>query len=125
MFIPPFSTDSETGTWDDELDSEEEEEEEEDYDVDNLSEGMLSRLANPHLSDRDKSGNTYPNRKLSLGDEEDEVEDEDEVVENKEATIEANIPEGEKAETVSSLATAGGEESGYSSSLEDNNHPNT
>jgi hypothetical protein len=123
MFIPPFSTDSETGTWDEELDSEEEEEE--DYDVDNLSEGMVYRLANPHLSDRDRSGNTYPNRKLSLGDEEDEVEDEDEVVENKEATIEANIPEGEKAETVSSLATAGGEESGYSSSLEDNNHPNT
>jgi hypothetical protein len=119
MFIPPFSTDSETGTWDGELDSEEEDDE----DVDSSSEEMVSRLANPHLSDKDKSDNSYPDPEVSLGDEEDEEEDEDEFVENNGVDLALKVPEGEEAASVGSVATAGGEESGYSSSMEDNIHP--
>jgi hypothetical protein len=118
MFIPPFSTDSETGTWDEELDSWEGDYDEE---VGNSSDNMMSRLADPHRPDKHEFDNLYPRREPSVGDEEDDDEDEDDVDGGKRATA-VPKPEEEKAETVSSVATAGGEESGYSSSMEDNIH---
>ncbi|RKU41181.1 hypothetical protein DL546_000418 [Coniochaeta pulveracea] len=120
MFIPPFSTDSETGTWDEELDSEEEYDE----DLGNSSDNVVPRLAGPHLSDGNKFVHPYTDRSRSVGDQHNQDEDEDDVDDYKGATVVPNL-EGAKADTVSSVATAGGEESGYSSSMEDNIHNTT
>lgn len=122
MFIPPFSSSSEADTYyDEELDSGDEEDE----DVDYSSEEIMSQLANPHQSDN-KSDNTYPeDQDLSSNDEEDEAGDGEDV------NMALNVPGAAKRasggktpdtrNTGSSVATAGGgDESGYSSSVEDN-----
>ena len=119
-FYPPFSNSSDSDADSDELDSE---------DDDVGDEEILSRRVNPHLSD-----NTYPDDEdLTSGDEEDEV-DPDVVemggvepeptllVEERRSRSASAGQRGGSADLVhsgSSVATAGGAESGYLSSMED------
>ncbi|KAH8880374.1 hypothetical protein GQ53DRAFT_543818 [Thozetella sp. PMI_491] len=125
LFFPPFSTDSSSGSPGDGLAS----------DMDDpsgetsVSQALISQRANPHQSD-----NTYPDdEELSSNDEEDEVDEDD----GRYPAPPGNIPlhrgqqrpgvphrvvsgsTGAIVETGSSAATAGGAESGYTSSMEE------
>jgi hypothetical protein len=131
IFIPPFSTDSDTESDEDELISEDQDASDDEL----ISEGLISQRANPHNSD-----NTYPdNEELSSNDEEDEVDENDDSLSEEHAfkceRTSRTIPQGiatagttsvpvavaqqEQFRTESSVATAGDAESGYSSSIED------
>ena len=114
MFIPPFSTDSSSGGYDDELDSDDEEDSEEDM----SSESLISKLGNPRLSD-----NTVPERGRPSSTEEDSDEHEGMIIADLESSSDraaGKAPEPLKTNN-SSVATAGDDapESGYSSSMED------
>lgn len=130
VFIPPFSTDSDTDG-DDLLGSDEEDESE-----GLSSEGLISQRANPHHSD-----NTYPGgADSSSNDEEHEVDADNEAGElalrsgfsvgfgrrrlnsGRRVTSGSTAVTGRRPDvphTGSSAATAGGAESGYNSSMED------
>ncbi|KAK1753091.1 putative frequency clock protein [Echria macrotheca] len=121
IFFPPFSTDSDDDSDDDLLDSDEEVESEEDSET---SEALISLRANPHLSD-----NTDADHDQLMSDAN---EDEMPVRANMQSEKNAlNKPlrtvmvpgtgagRPELLQTGSSVATAGGAESGYSSSMEE------
>lgn len=140
IFYPPFSTDS---SWDDgdDLASDDEDVEEVEEDESSFSEGQISHRANPHFSDN----NTYKRKDdLAFDTETDVRMDSDDnrmssdsglnmrsvmpraavggVVDDEDisplatAAIEKDV---DMLHTGSSVATAGGAESGYSSSMED------
>jgi len=128
MFFPPFSTDSES------YDDEEIDTSELDPDDDGLvSVGLISQRANPYLSD-----NTFPDVGNAISDESDDVGmdrssddpvfadglgvDADELQQHSSSSPGRRIitaSAGKRIHTGSSVATAGGAESGYSSSMED------
>ncbi|OIW26533.1 hypothetical protein CONLIGDRAFT_476245 [Coniochaeta ligniaria NRRL 30616] len=99
MFIPPFSSDSSSDAYDDGSDSDDEGESE----LEGSSESLISKLGNPRLSDNayPESGNTSSN---------DDINAHERMV----------LADPIMSKTGSSGATAGdGQESGYSSSVED------
>ena len=106
MFIPPFSSDSSSELYDDELStlSDESDAEEDDEEVGASSESLMSKLGNPRLSE---AGTPYGEAGRNSGD--------------------SGMHEGHRMSAdsrgapTSSLAEAefGGRESGYSSSVED------
>ncbi|KAK4166578.1 putative frequency clock protein [Cladorrhinum sp. PSN259] len=135
-FIPPFSTDSES-LGDEELDYEEFESEELELEEGRLvSVGLISQLANPYLSDNsfDEFGK---GRLVSSEESSDDIVG----VPSLSRAVDANMSDGDddldlqphssspgriisasvkkRVDTGSSVATAGGAESGYSSSMED------
>ncbi|KAK4192175.1 putative frequency clock protein [Podospora australis] len=115
MFIPPFSSDSESCTnMDDECS-----EEHENLPATSISESVMSRRANPHLS-----VNTAPEQGdfpfaedsgMEVDMNVDRISDGDDDIDS---ALRPSHPGG-IVNTGSSVATAGGAESGYSSSLED------
>lgn len=115
MFIPPFSSDSDSC---DTLEGDESEEAN-DLQLDSMSESLISRLVNPHLS-----VNTVPEHgDFPFEDDDghmniDKTSEEDDLMGQ---PPRPSVPgsSGRKVNTGSSVATAGGAESGYSSSLED------
>lgn len=121
MFFPPFSTDS-----DEDWDSEDESEADESS-VSSRAAALVSQRANPHHSD------PYPNmEEFSSDDEENELDDTGSAHRCAHRTgggptdskvmagrCETTGSGGEGRHPQSSAATAGGEESGYSSSVED------
>lgn len=128
IFIPPFSTDSES-YGDEDIDTSELELE----DGGLVSVGLVSQRANPYLSD-----NTFPNAENPIADESDDVGmdrssddpllvdgfgvDDDELQQHPSSSPGHGIiaaGAGKRIHTGSSVATAGGAESGYSSSMED------
>ncbi|KAK3385007.1 frequency clock protein [Podospora didyma] len=132
IFFPPFSTDSDTDS-DDEDDDLESGEEGMSGDS-SLSKGLISQLANPHHSEIN-----YPEHDedldLQSGDEgvDNSALDDDEVMSDVMGSVEprrelittrriSSASTGKRLEllhTGSSVATAGGAESGYSSSMEE------
>lgn len=131
IFYPPFSTDS---SWDDGDDLASDDEEVEEVEEDSFSEGQISRRANPHFSDN----NTYMRKDDLVFDTETDVRmDSDDnrmsdsglnmrsvtprtAVDGDDSPLAAAIGKDvDMLHTGSSVATAGGAESGYSSSMED------
>ncbi|KAK4224563.1 putative frequency clock protein [Podospora fimiseda] len=134
-FIPPFSTDSESGG-DDELDSEEL------LDIDDgglVSTELISQRANPYLSDNTFLDELGKGRLVSSDSDSDEIirvpeirgidetmlsDGDDDLDPRPHSSSSAgriiNVGAGKRIHTGSSVATAGGgAESGYSSSMED------
>nr|AAA57121.1 FRQ [Neurospora crassa] len=132
IFYPPFSTDS---SWDDGDDLASDDEEVEEVEEDSYSEGQISRRANPHFSDN----NTYMRKDDLAFDTETDVrmDSDDNRLSDSGHNMRAMMPRAEAVDgddsplaavtgkevdivhTGSSVATAGGAESGYSSSMED------
>lgn len=112
MFIPPFSSGS------DSCDTLEEDESEEanDLQLDSMSESLISRLANPHLS----VNTVHEHGDFPFEDDDGDMNI-DKTSEEVDVTGQPPRPSGpgQIVDTGSSVATAGGAESGYSSSLED------
>ncbi|KAK4445023.1 frequency clock protein [Podospora aff. communis PSN243] len=114
-FFPPFSTDSES-----ESDGDEYSEDDELSGVDVMSEGLISQRANPHLSEPHLS---------ETSDSREDESDGDVVAGNRppkdHGSRKPGLPsmgpavEKRPQNTGSSVATAGGAESGYSSSVEE------
>jgi hypothetical protein len=120
MYIPPFSTDSDSDGSDEDSDLDEDKESV----VEASSESLISRLGNPRQSDDQYAGS------MSSNDQEDEDSAENEnmvIADLASGTSEREQParrvSGSAAapgkDTGSSVATAGGRESGYSSSMEE------
>ena len=115
MFIPSTTTDSDTDGYDDELSTEDEDEDE---DEGNSSDSLMSKLGNPRLSDtylqaenvstKEKSSDSSRHERMVIGDLE--------------------CSSGKASDQTLSLVKAGSsvgvadddQESGYSSSVEDN-----
>ncbi|KAH7625681.1 frequency clock protein [Sordaria sp. MPI-SDFR-AT-0083] len=134
MFYPPFSTDS---SWDDGDELVSDEEEVEEMEEESFSEGQISHRANPHFSDN----NTYMRKDDLAFDTETDVRmdssDDHRMSSDSGLVMRSVMPrpaavdgDGSPLVTVtgrdvdmlhtgSSVATAGGAESGYSSSMED------
>lgn len=125
-FFPPFSSDSDSNDEDDEMDSE-------DGDIsgeDSVSEALISQRANPHLSDNtdntDDDNDELPSNSQMIvvpgvtGDDRmSEASDSDKPLRPE---MVASAGTGQRPgllHTGSSVATAGGAESGYNSSMED------
>lgn len=107
MFIPPFSTDSETDGYDDELSTEDEGSEEADS-----SARFMSKLDDPRLSDT-----AFAAEKMSTNEKESDRHTKMVIGNIKSSSVSTRAQVAENTPTV---ATAGDEqESGYSSSLED------
>ncbi|KAH8903266.1 hypothetical protein BR93DRAFT_947329 [Coniochaeta sp. PMI_546] len=102
MYIPPFSSDSSSGVYDDELDSDAEE-----SDVEDSSEGLNSKMGNPRRSDNSLPG---PGNTSSGN-----AGDADELMVM--ADTESN-PDRARG-SLSAAAVGDEQESGYSSSIED------
>ncbi|KAK0611515.1 frequency clock protein [Immersiella caudata] len=103
-YFPPFSTDSESESEEDDCS--------EDNDVsgvDIISEGLISQRANPHLSE--------PHLSETSGSREDESDDD--AGDRPSEGSDLGKPRITQLNTGSSVATAGGAESGYSSSVEE------
>ncbi|KAK0725417.1 frequency clock protein [Lasiosphaeris hirsuta] len=125
-FFPPFSTDDDSDGSQDEMDSELGDL----FEEDSVSKSLISQRANPHLSD-----NTYPEADDLQSDESDDeiIGAKNEVVMSetksvkgrgkvREVQVAVSAGTGQRPEllhTGSSVATAGGAESGYNSSMED------
>lgn len=125
-FFPPFSTDDDSDGSQDEMDSELGDL----FEEDSVPKSLISQRANPHLSD-----NTYPEADdLPSDDSDDEdigAKKEIVMLESKslkgrgkvrEVQVAVSAGPGQRPEllhTGSSVATAGGAESGYNSSMED------
>lgn len=115
MFFPPFSSDSESVGDDDDTDSDDEVVSEEDL----VSTGSISQRANPHLSENTDSENydTSDEERVRIP----ALKDTSAMSEDSDLPIARAILGTDAAplHTGSSVATAGGEESGYNSSMED------
>ncbi|KAK0713112.1 frequency clock protein [Lasiosphaeria miniovina] len=119
-YFPPFSTDSESGFGLDWLDSDEEGI----LGGDALSEALISQRANPHHSEitfPEQEDVSFDGKGVGQDDSGDEEEDDDDAMPDESEPIEnANHHKGVNlVRTGSSVATAGGAESGYNSSVED------
>lgn len=121
-FYPPFSTDSESEDEEDEAYSDDDDM----SDGNMVSEGLISQRANPHLSEPHMSDNTEDDA-LSGNDEGEIRADGDRPSEESDLDmpiLPSMVPNvgkrpDELVHSGSSLATAGGAESGYNSSMED------
>ncbi|KAK3954092.1 frequency clock protein [Pseudoneurospora amorphoporcata] len=134
IFYPPFSSDS---SWDDGDELVSEDEEVEEVDEESFSEGQMSRRANPHFSDNNtyirKDGLAFDTETDARMDSSDDNRmSPDSGLNMRSVMPRAAVVDGDDSplatatgievnmlHTGSSVATAGGAESGYSSSMED------
>lgn len=116
IFLPPFSTDSETDGSEDESDSDFED----DPQRNPVSESLISRQANPHHSDDSEVDDVVlmEGKGVELGRVRDDaaIEESDSSIKSLQPQVAQSAATGRRSE--SSVATRGAE-SGYSSSLED------